>query len=216
MSLKTRAITVRVEDAVKEQAEMMLEDMGINMTTYVVSSLKALIREKRIPFEMVTSQYRSDQVMFESFIGEENEASYPDAKRPNLNASFGKTLMQRSLMHDNEEIAQLVSLVVEVADPDKIILFGSYAYGSPSDNSDLDLLVIKNGKDFSRDDHADLETALFLKRKQHNLKTRYDVFFQTERQAAASAENGGAFVDALQKGKIVYERVLEQESGVVS
>ena len=115
-------------------------------------------------------------------------------------------------MYSNVEIMQFVNIIVEVADPDKVILFGSYAYGEPGDKSDLDLLVIKNGKDISRDEHADLETELFLKRKQHNIKTRYDVFFQTEHQATKSAENGGAFVDALQKGKVVYERIHQQKS----
>ena len=110
-------------------------------------------------------------------------------------------------MYSTEEINRLVFLIVEVADPDMIILFGSYVYGVTNEKSDLDFLVIKNGKDFSRDEHADLETKLFLKKRRHNIRTKYDVFFQTERQVRESAENGGAFVDALNKGRVVYERV---------
>jgi len=119
-------------------------------------------------------------------------------------------------MYSTEEITQLIMLIIEIADPDRIILFGSYAYGNPTDKSDLDLLVIKNGKDFSREEHADLETALFLKRQQCNIRTKYDVFFQTEHQAQKSAENGGAFVDALQKGKVIYERIHQQKSRAIS
>jgi len=111
-----------------------------------------------------------------------------------------------AIMYKNEEIMQFVNLVAEVTDPDKIILFGSYAYGNPTDKSDLDFLVIKNGKDFTIDDEAELSTAVYLKREQHKISTRYDVFFQTEHQAVKSAENGGAFVDALKKGKVVYVR----------
>jgi predicted nucleotidyltransferase len=111
-----------------------------------------------------------------------------------------------SFMYSNEEINQLVYLVAEVSDPDRIILFGSYAYGNPDEKSDIDLLVIKNGKDFSYDDEAKLSTAVFFKRREQKIRTRYDVFFQTERQARKSAERGGAFVDALQKGRVVYER----------
>ena len=113
-------------------------------------------------------------------------------------------------MYSSEDIMQLVDLIIEIASPDKVILFGSYAYGYPDAKSDLDLLVITNGKDLSRDEHADLETALYLKRKQNNVKTRYDVFFQSERQVNNSAKNGGAFVDAIQKGKVVYERTYQQ------
>ena len=109
-------------------------------------------------------------------------------------------------MYSTDEITQFVNLIVEVTDPDKIILFGSYAYGSPLEKSDLDLLVIKNGKDFSFDDEAELATAVFLKRMQRKIHIRYDMFFQTEKQAQKIAENGGAFVDALRKGRVVYER----------
>ena len=109
-------------------------------------------------------------------------------------------------MYSHEEIMQFIHVVVETSDPDKIILFGSYAYGNPCEKSDLDLLVIKNGKDLSFDDEAELATALFRKRTQHKIGTRYDVFFRTDQQVLKTADNGGAFFDALQKGKIVYER----------
>jgi hypothetical protein len=101
---------------------------------------------------------------------------------------------------------QFVYLIVEVADPDRIILFGSYAYGEPDDKSDLDLLVIKNDKDLSTDEHADLSLAVYNKRRQRKISTKYDVFFRTDQQVRESAKNGGAFVDALQKGRVVYQR----------
>jgi len=112
-------------------------------------------------------------------------------------------------MYNNDEIMQMVSLVAEVADPDRIILFGSYAYGEPDEKSDLDLLVIKNGKDFSIDDEAKIATDVFYKRRQLGIRTRYDAFYRTDAQINKSAEKGGAFVDALQKGKIVYERAYQ-------
>ena len=109
-------------------------------------------------------------------------------------------------MYSNEEIMQFVNLVVEATDPDKIILFGSYVYGSPIEKSDLDFLVIKNGKDITRDEHADLTTAVWLKRKQYRIRARYDIFFCTDQQVQESAENGGVFVDAILRGRVVYER----------
>jgi len=33
-----------------------LDEIGLNMTTYFISSLKALVREKRVPFELTTIQ----------------------------------------------------------------------------------------------------------------------------------------------------------------
>ena len=109
-------------------------------------------------------------------------------------------------MYSNDEIMQFVNLVAEVTDPDRIIIFGSYAYGQPTDESDIDLLVIKNGKELTLDDEAELAYVVFENRRRRNIKVRYDIFFETEKQAHEIAANGGSYVDALQKGKVVYER----------
>jgi Predicted nucleotidyltransferases len=42
------------------------------------------------------------------------------------------------------QIDQVVATIVENVHPEKVILFGSYASGSPGENSDLDLLVVKD------------------------------------------------------------------------
>ena len=41
-----------------------------------------------------------------------------------------------------ELLQEIIQRIVSGAAPHKIILFGSYAYGTPSQDSDLDLLVI--------------------------------------------------------------------------
>ena len=114
--------------------------------------------------------------------------------------------MRRNIVYSNEEITLFIDLVAEATNPDKIILFGSYAYGNPNDKSDLDLLVIKNGKDFTFDDEAELSAAVYFKRKQQKIRTQYDVLFRTDRQAQQSIDDSGVLVDALRKGKVVYER----------
>ena len=47
---------------------------------------------------------------------------------------------------DDALIEEIVRRVVDVADPDRIILFGSGARGDMGPNSDLDFLVIKSGE----------------------------------------------------------------------
>jgi predicted nucleotidyltransferase len=47
---------------------------------------------------------------------------------------------------DEKVLAEIVQRVVEAAQPDKIILFGSAARGEMGPDSDIDLLVIKSGK----------------------------------------------------------------------
>ena len=48
---------------------------------------------------------------------------------------------------DHQTLDDIVQRVVEVAQPEKIILFGSAARGEMGPNSDVDLLVIKETKD---------------------------------------------------------------------
>lgn len=45
-------------------------------------------------------------------------------------------------MIEQSKILNLVQKIIEDFQPQKIILFGSYAYGQPRDDSDIDLLVI--------------------------------------------------------------------------
>ena len=52
----SKAVTMRIDDTLKKQAEETLDEIGLNMTTYFISSLKALVREKRVPFELTTVQ----------------------------------------------------------------------------------------------------------------------------------------------------------------
>lgn len=49
-------------------------------------------------------------------------------------------------MDYNEDINKLVKKISQTLKVEKIILFGSYAYGKPNEDSDIDLCVITNVK----------------------------------------------------------------------
>jgi len=52
----SKSITVKIDENLKQQAEEMLSEIGLNMSTYISSSLIALLREKKVPFELTTTQ----------------------------------------------------------------------------------------------------------------------------------------------------------------
>ena len=87
--LLDKAITVRVDSATKEQAERMLNEMGINMTTYITSSLKALVRERKVPFAMVTDEYLNDRAILAKLAEAEREAADPNTKWLTQDEVFG-------------------------------------------------------------------------------------------------------------------------------
>jgi predicted nucleotidyltransferase len=50
--------------------------------------------------------------------------------------------MTGSTMIDKEDIVALAERIAREFAPERIILFGSYAYGTPTEDSDVDLLVV--------------------------------------------------------------------------
>ena len=49
-------INIRIDDNLKKDAEEILEDMGLNMTTAITIHLKAIVRTKSIPFNLGLSK----------------------------------------------------------------------------------------------------------------------------------------------------------------
>jgi len=77
--LPTKTITVRVEEEVKNQAEAILDDIGINVTTLFNACLKAVVREQRVPFDMVSKEY--DRMVREKLEKSLAVAADPTARR---------------------------------------------------------------------------------------------------------------------------------------
>ena len=57
----SKAITVRVDENLKKEVEEMLADIGLNMTTYINASFKALLREKQVPFRLTSKQKANEE-----------------------------------------------------------------------------------------------------------------------------------------------------------
>lgn len=86
----------------------------------------------------------------------------------------------------------------------KIILFGSYAYGIPNNNSDLDLLVIKNiPENEIRKLRLELKKAIWLKIGKYNMP--FDILVDNEERIKRRIEMGDLFYKEIySKGKVIY------------
>ena len=80
-TLATKTITVRVDEEVKQQAEVILSEIGINTTTLFNACLKALVREKKIPFALVGNEYAKREMIREKLLESNAAAADPTAKR---------------------------------------------------------------------------------------------------------------------------------------
>ncbi len=92
------------------------------------------------------------------------------------------------------------SLVAEYA-PEKIILFGSYAYGQPNADSDIDLLIIKRTKErfFKR-----LDTVRQLATGTHP-HIPFEPIVLTPEEVERRLQSGDQFLsEIIEKGEVLY------------
>jgi predicted nucleotidyltransferase len=96
-------------------------------------------------------------------------------------------------------LADAVRRVVEAAQPDKIILFGSAARGEMGPNSDLDFLVIKGGNF----DRWKLTRAIY--HRLHGTEAAVDVIVVTPEDIDRYRDAHCLVISpALKEGKVVY------------
>lgn len=60
-----------------------------------------------------------------------------------------------------DKISEIKEKIVKELDPEKIILFGSYAWGTPTDDSDVDLFIVKEMQESRRKKQTELRKKLF-------------------------------------------------------
>lgn len=89
--------------------------------------------------------------------------------------------------------------IVRAVNPQKIILFGSYAYGQPNEDSDIDLLVIMP---FEGSAHQ----QAFEIRRRINSSRPMDLMVRTPEFVAQRLEWGDSFMrEVIEQGKTLYE-----------
>jgi predicted nucleotidyltransferase len=100
-----------------------------------------------------------------------------------------------------EAIQFVVRRIVERFKPEKVILFGSHAYGEPKPWSDVDLLVIMETELTERQQR--LEIARYL----HDRTFSIDVIVRTPTNLSWRLKEGDFFLrEIVGKGKVMYEK----------
>ena len=105
-----------------------------------------------------------------------------------------------------ETIIQQIVDRIKQFDPEKIILFGSYAYGTPTKDSDIDLLVIKNiDLHDIRATRIEIRRSLFSIRYENQIEI--DLLVDNEDHINYRINIGDKFYEELTtKGKILYAK----------
>ncbi len=104
-------------------------------------------------------------------------------------------------MISQNKIDDIVNKIAQNYNPEKILLFGSYANGQPNDESDLDFIIIK---DTDKPRHKrGREVRKFL----IGSMVPIDIKIYTPDEFESEQKSGYSFLSSIIKGtKLLYER----------
>lgn len=99
------------------------------------------------------------------------------------------------------KIREAAQKIADYAKPQKIILFGSFAYGDPTPDSDVDFLIIAESPQSPRVLAREISEILYPR------PFPVDILVRSPAEIARRVELGDCFIlEILKKGKILYER----------
>jgi DNA-damage-inducible protein J len=61
--MATATVTIRMDEELKKQAEVLFDDLGMNMTTAFTVFVKSAVRQQKIPFEIARDPFYSEANM---------------------------------------------------------------------------------------------------------------------------------------------------------
>lgn len=98
-----------------------------------------------------------------------------------------------------EQIARLCEQIVREFHPQRVILFGSHAYGQPSLDSDVDLLVVMPFEGSSREQAAKIRSCI-------DTPIALDLLVRTPEQLSERLAMDDFFMrEITEQGKVLYE-----------
>ena len=108
---------------------------------------------------------------------------------------------------EQSTLDEIVRRIVEVAQPEKIILFGSAARGEMGPHSDLDFLIIKSGAD-----HWGLSRR--IRRALWGVKAAVDLVIATPEDIERYKDSHAlVYKPALREGTVMYDAARENLGG---
>jgi uncharacterized protein len=100
----------------------------------------------------------------------------------------------------SNDLTRLIARVVEVAAPEKVVLFGSRAQGRPRKDSDVDLLVVAETGGDSKRAAVRIRSAL-------SWTSGLDLIVRSPHQLAERLRIGDPFfAEIMRTGRVMYEK----------
>jgi predicted nucleotidyltransferase len=98
-------------------------------------------------------------------------------------------------------LKNIVDKIINNFNPEKIILFGSYAYGHPTVDSDMDIMIVMDT------DEKPHKRAVSVRKVLKSIGIPKDIIVKTPEEFERFKDIVGTIVyPAAHKGRIIYER----------
>lgn len=98
-------------------------------------------------------------------------------------------------------LTDIANRIVTGIKPEKILLFGSYAYGQPTPDSDIDLLVIMET------DARPADRVVTVSRLLRPRPFPLDILVRTPNEIEKALSDGDIFIqDIFYQGRVLYEK----------
>jgi predicted nucleotidyltransferase len=102
-----------------------------------------------------------------------------------------------------QRIDQIVGKIRQDYEPQKIVLFGSYAHGEPTEDSDIDLFIVKETNARMVDRFVEVKRLIY------DPESRIPVspLVYTPEEVTERLRSGDDFVkEVMREGKVLYEK----------
>jgi predicted nucleotidyltransferase len=115
------------------------------------------------------------------------------------------TLLTEHSADTEDWLPEVVRRIVEVFNPQRILLFGSHAYGETSPDSDVDLLVVMESDERPAARSARIAAVLL------DVPFPMDILVRTPAELRYRLQIGDYFFrEILERGKVLYERGVSE------
>jgi predicted nucleotidyltransferase len=100
-----------------------------------------------------------------------------------------------------EQLGDVAERIVQALDPERIVLFGSYARGEPAPGSDVDLLIVME------DNERPARRSARVARVLLDVPFAIDILVRTPEELRHRLHIGDYFIqEILEQGQVLYER----------
>ena len=101
-------------------------------------------------------------------------------------------------------IDKIIPIIISLASPDQIILFGSYARGDNREKSDIDLLIVKKGLKKG----SEIIDSIYMALLENDIGVPVDILtIDQDRYHELNKEIGYVYKTIRDEGKVIYGTV---------